>query len=80
MKGLYIKTMLGVNVSGITICFRCSQDGFITLMDGEAAPSESVKCIHILFALIFVPFYPSVVGRKVLFFVPLQYSLYGGAI
>ena len=31
-----------------------------------------------MFALIFVPFDPSVVGRKVPFFVPLQYSQYGG--
>ena len=48
----------------------CSQDGFLTLRDGELAPSE--PCMR---ALIVVPFDPFIVGRKVPLFVPLQCSL-----
>ena len=69
VRGLYIKAMSGVNFRSFFFRFLCSQDGFLTLREGEAAPSEPGTC---MFALIFEPFDPFVVGRKVPFSVPLR--------
>ena len=47
--------------------FFCSQDGFLTPREGEAAPSDSGVCI---LTLIFTPFDPFMTGRKMPLFVP----------
>ena len=77
MEGAIYKGHVGSEFFEVFFRSFCSQDGFLILREGELAPSEPGTC---MFALIFVPFDPSVVGRKVPFFVPLQYSLYRGAI
>ena len=66
-RGLYIKAMLGVNFSKFFPRFFCSQDGFLTLREGEAAPSNSGTCI---LTLVFTYFDPFIAGRKMPFFVP----------
>ena len=54
-----------------------TRDGFLTLPNDDLAGFTSGTCV---LALIFVPFDPLVVGRKLPIFVPLQYSLHRGAI
>ena len=72
MKGVY-KGRVGGEVF-----FRsfCSQDGFLTLREGEAAPCKSGAC---MFSLILVHFNPFIVGKKSALVVPLPCSLYRGA-
>ena len=54
-----------------------TRDGFLTLPNDDLAGFTPGTCV---FARIFVPFDPFVVGRKVPFFVHLQCSLSRGAI
>ena len=49
-----------------------TRDGFLTLPNDDLAGFTPGTCV---FTLIFVPFDPFAVGRKVPFFVPLQCSL-----
>ena len=46
--------------------FLCSQDGFLTLREGEAAPSNSGTCI---LTFVFMHFDAFIAGRKMLFLV-----------
>ena len=49
-----------------------TRDGFLTLLNDDLAGFTPGTCV---FTLIFVPFDPFIVGRKVPFFVPLLCSL-----
>ena len=54
-----------------------TRDGFLTIPNDDLAGFTLCTCV---FALIFVPFDPFMVGRKVPFFVPLQCALYIGGL